>query len=509
MGKSKLSFLRDMSITRKLYLIVGTMAVLIAIELGTLWFAIHTLSSVRALVSAEGLWSKAEKDAVYHLEKYYRTHNEQDFLAFQNFLSVPAGDHKTRMELLKPHPDLSVARMGFIEGHVHPDDIDGMINLLRRFHKNRYIHDAIVYWTAGDSAIGQLSIIGEQLHNEILKDPQSAKAAELIDKLTPINNELTILENGFSYTLGEGSRWMEHLILKLLFIVALSVEITGLLMSIVVSRGITRDLNELIRASNKIAKGDLTERAVVYSKDEIGKVATSMNLMTEKIVASNNELGQFAYIASHDLQEPLRTISNYTELLKQKNSSQLDESGLKYLHTVSTATHRMQSLIKGLLDYSRIGNTIQRAPVDCNSLVRDVLTDLSMSIQESNAEIIIEKLPVVMGYPELKNLFQNLLSNAVKFRSKTRKAVICIRCVELNDEYKFAVEDNGIGISSRFYDKIFTIFQKLHSAKEYEGTGIGLAHCKKIVEMHGGKLWVESLEGAGSIFYFTVPKSAL
>src|SRR5437868_4514743 len=121
------------------------MAVLIAVELFTLWFAIHTLSSVRALVGAEGLWSKAQKDAIYQLEKYYHTRNENDYLAFQKFMLVPLGDHKTRLELLKPNPDMTIAREGFLEGRVHPDDIDGMIKLLRRFHSISYIHNAIGY----------------------------------------------------------------------------------------------------------------------------------------------------------------------------------------------------------------------------------------------------------------------------------------------------------------------------------------------------------------------------
>src|SRR5688572_1899176 len=143
------------------------MAVLIVVELLTLWFAIHTLSSVRALVGAEGLWSKAQKDAVYHLGKYYRTHNEEDYKAFQKFMSVPLGDHKTRLELLKEKPDMKIARQGFLEGRVHPNDIDGMISLLRRFHSNRYINKAIGYWTEGDSLIFELVAIGNNLHKEI------------------------------------------------------------------------------------------------------------------------------------------------------------------------------------------------------------------------------------------------------------------------------------------------------------------------------------------------------
>src|SRR3954447_7626733 len=159
--------LKNISISKKLYFIVGTMAVLIAVELATLWFSIHILSSVRAFVGAEGLWSKAEKDAVFSLRKYSATHDETDYAAFQKFMAVPLGDHKTRLELLKPNPDLRIARQGFLEGRVHENDIDGMINLVRRFNSMYYLNKAIGYWSKGDTVIAELIPIGEKLHNEI------------------------------------------------------------------------------------------------------------------------------------------------------------------------------------------------------------------------------------------------------------------------------------------------------------------------------------------------------
>jgi hypothetical protein len=247
--------LKDISISKKLYFIVGAMAVLIVVELLTLWFAIHTLSSVRALVGAEGLWSKAQKDAVYHLGKYYRTHNEDDYKTFQKFMSVPLGDHKTRLELSKEHPDMEIARQGFLEGRVHPNDIDGMISMLRRFHNVSYIEKAIEYWTEGDLLIAQLIPIGEKLHEEIgLSSPSIEKLDQLIAAIDPLNERLTTLEDNFSYTLGEGSRWLENIILKILFAVALTVEITGLILTISVSRGITKGLNEINRATTKLQR---------------------------------------------------------------------------------------------------------------------------------------------------------------------------------------------------------------------------------------------------------------
>jgi two-component system, sensor histidine kinase len=500
--------LKDISITKKLYFIVGTMAVLIAVELFALWFSIHTLSSVRAFVGAEGLWSKAQKDATYQLQKYYNTHDEKDYKAFQQFMKVPLGDHITRLELLKRNPDMNVARQGFLEGRIHPDDIEGMIKLVRRFHEIYYINKAISAWTKGDSLIARLIPIGEILQAEITSSaPSKEKLDKAIEAIDPLNQRLTAMEDEFSYTLGEGSRWLENLILKLLFLIALTVEITGLVLTISVSRGIAKGLNEISKVSKKIAKGDLRERVTVFSKDEIGQVATAINQMTEQLIVSNNELGQFAYIASHDLQEPLKTIINYVGLFQEEYKEKFDETADKYLETVIRATKRMQILIKDILDYSHIGDNKNTSKVNCNKILQNVLRDMALSVKESNAKINFGKLPVINGYSELSYLFQNLISNAIKFRKRDAQTIINITVQDRDNGWLFAIADNGIGIDKMHYNRIFTIFQKLHSQKNYTGTGIGLAHCKKIVELHGGKIWVESELQIGSTFYFSIPKN--
>jgi len=498
--------LRDIPIRRKLYFIIGTMAVLIAIELITLWFAIHTLSSVRAFVGAEGLWSKAEKDAVYQLRKYSHTANEENYAAFQKFMAVPLGDHKTRLELLKAHPDMHIARQGFLEGRIHSGDIDGMINLVLRFHNNRYLSKAIGYWTQGDSIIAKLIPIGEQLHDAINStSPSKAKIDSLTSQIDAINEQLTMLEDNFSYSLGEGSRWLENLVLKIVFAVALTVEVTGLALSISVTRGITKGLNEINRAAYKISKGDLTDRVTVFSKDEIGQVAIAMNDMTDKLVSSNKELSQFAYIASHDLQEPLRTISNYAGLLQMKYKGKMDETADKYLNVITQATNRMQTLIKDVLEYSQIGVDKSLQTIDCNKMLKGVLADIDANIKKNNARIHYKSLPVIRGYSELSYVFQNIISNAIKFRKEDTEPIVDISATEKNKEWLFEIKDNGIGIEPRYFERIFIIFQKLHSNKVYSGTGIGLSHCKKIIELHNGKIWVESEPAKGSSFYFTIP----
>ena len=175
------------------------------------------------------------------------------------------------------------------------------------------------------------------------------------------------------------------------------------------------------------------------------------------------------------------------------------------MHYIVHASERMRILIKDLLDYSRIGRQKQLAKIDCNAVINTVLADLDVAIRESGAAIRAENLPVIKGYnTEIKQLFQNLLTNALKFRKKDINPEIRISSKPIQGGYEFRVQDNGIGIPEEHNERIFVIFQRLHTRTEYEGSGIGLSHCKKIVELHGGRMWVKSKPGEGSIFHFTI-----
>ena len=227
---------------------------------------------------------------------------------------------------------------------------------------------------------------------------------------------------------------------------------------------------------------------------------------TEKIKEQNKELEQFAYIASHDLQEPLRTVTSFAGLLEEEYSEKLDENANQYLEFISQASKRMSELVKGLLDYSRIGKGKEKVIVDCNQIVNEIQQDLSVIISETNAQIKVENLPTISAYStELRLLFQNLISNAIKFRKNNQKPLIKISAKKKEQYYHFLIEDNGIGIANKHIEKIFIIFQRLHNKHEYNGSGIGLAHCRKIVALHGGEIWVESELKKGSNFHFTIP----
>ena len=226
----------------------------------------------------------------------------------------------------------------------------------------------------------------------------------------------------------------------------------------------------------------------------------------EKIEDKNKEVEQFVYVASHDLQEPLRTINSFTKLLADDYRQHLDEVGHQSVRFILQATERMSMLIKGLLDYGRIGRNRELVTVDCMKMVRDIERDLAIAIADENATIEVGKLPEVKAYEtELRMLFQNLLSNAIKFHRKGVSPYVTISAKMMRGFWIFAVKDDGIGIPDEYKQRIFIIFQRLHANSEYGGTGIGLAHCQKIVDMHGGKLWFDSEPGKGSTFYFTIP----
>lgn len=237
------------------------------------------------------------------------------------------------------------------------------------------------------------------------------------------------------------------------------------------------------------------------------EAAEALARKAAELQRSNAELEQFAYIASHDLQEPLRTITSFCNLLRTDYRDVLTGDARDYMRFITDASERMTALIKGVLDHSRIGRAADSTTkVDCNLVVENVLADLAASIAESGCRIESGKLPALIGDPaEFRLLFQNLISNAIKFQKKGRAPRIRISATEEDGVRIFAIADNGVGIDEQHNRRIFDMFQRGRSRGEYEGTGIGLAHCRKIVELYGGKIWVESTLGKGSTFYFSIP----
>lgn len=251
------------------------------------------------------------------------------------------------------------------------------------------------------------------------------------------------------------------------------------------------------------------ENTVMLTTENVSELKKTRRELTEKnniLKSKNQELEQFTYITSHDLQEPLRTINSMSELLKENLSEQLSDQSEQMLNFLTEASSRMQQLIRDLLDYSRLGKEPSRSDVDLNQLVENVKSDLNSSVEKLQAHISTSSLPTVHGHPtELRLLLQNLIANALKFHKPETTPSISISGKKEENHWLIKVSDNGIGIAADHQERIFMIFQRLHPKEKYEGSGIGLAHCKKIIDHHGGRIWVESTVGKGSTFYFTLP----
>ncbi len=230
-----------------------------------------------------------------------------------------------------------------------------------------------------------------------------------------------------------------------------------------------------------------------------------LRVTADELARSNRELEQFAYISAHDLQEPLRQVRAYTKLLQERYPQLVDETAAQYLRFIYDGSARMTELIKGLLEYSRVGQMNLKASSTQQALAA-ALGNLKIIIEETAAHITSDELPVVLADPmQLAQLFQNLIQNAIKFRHDGVTPEIHISARRENRQWCFAVRDNGIGIEPQYYQKVFTIFQRLHTRDKYDGAGIGLSICKKIVEQHGGEICIDSTPGQGSTFYFTLP----
>jgi PAS domain S-box-containing protein len=277
-----------------------------------------------------------------------------------------------------------------------------------------------------------------------------------------------------------------------------------------------RKSGEEFPAEVSISKVDVEGRrmynAVVRDVTERKRYEAALRERSEALARSNAELEQFAYVASHDLQEPLRMVASYTQLLARRYEGQLDEKADRYIHFAVDGAQRMQGLINDLLALSRVGTQGKPfAPVDTGAVMQRVLRWLGGALEESGGEVVVGPLPTVTGDAgQLEQLFQNLVANALKFRRPGVAPRVEVTAERRGDahgggEWLFAVRDNGIGFEQQFAEQIFVVFQRLHTRAEYPGTGVGLAIVKKIVERHGGRIWAEGAPEQGATFLFTIP----
>lgn len=489
------------------------------------------MSAVRAYVGAEGLWSKAQKDAAYTLQKYGHSHDEKDYQTYLNYLEVPLGYRKARLELSKKDYNYDIAASGMLEGRVHPDDVKGAINLFRRFSNVEYIHKAIEIWSKGDTLMAGFTSIGEHLHGEInAANPSSERINNILAEIDPVNTSLTKLEDDFSYTLGAGSRWLTGLILSLLLGLVLTVEICSLSITILVSRGISKGLKEIIRSANRIAGGDLRSRALAFSHDEIGVLAESFNEMAAKLEEKTNTQNQiqsqlqeskevaerslaikenFLANMSHEIRTPMNAVLGFTHLLEDTT---LDERQKEFVKAIKISGQNLMTIINDILDYSRLESgriVIEQIPFS----VREAFDSLSILLQqkarEKNIKLkfeIDERIPEsLLGDPtRLMQMLLNLSDNALKFTEQGSVRISAELEQQTSDAATivFTIADTGRGIPP---DKLSAIFERFTQAsaettRKYGGTGLGLSIVRSLVELQKGTITVNSTVNEGSVF---------
>jgi len=264
------------------------------------------------------------------------------------------------------------------------------------------------------------------------------------------------------------------------------------------------DLEERVtQRTEELSKANATLQLEISERQN---AEAGLRLKTDALARSNTELEQFAYVASHDLQEPLRMVSSYLQLVEQRYAGKLDAEATEFINYAVDGAGRMRTLIRDLLEYSRVGRRQQSLlPVQCETIFQNVVQSLQQAILDSHATVTAGPLPTVLAdTTELTQLLQNLIGNAIKFHGP-QPPVVHVEVSRQAGYWQFAVRDNGIGIEPEYFEKVFVIFQRLHSRTDYPGTGLGLAICKKIIDRAGGRIWIESTLGQGTTFFFTLP----
>jgi signal transduction histidine kinase len=391
------------------------------------------------------------------------------------------------------------------------------------------ISKQLAAWRAdvADPMVAAVATDGPDPARGVLSEEAQAQFSAILQAMSRLRTDTTAVRDD----LRDRVAWLNTVLVVLLFSAAAVVLITGLLLALLLRRLVNRPVVDLAAEVRRVAGGDYEHEISGGGPPELARLARDVDGMrkqiaadlkevraarvrveetnrlletqTEELTRSNRDLEQFAYVASHDLQEPLRKVASFCQLLQRRYAGQLDERADQYIYFAVDGAQRMQRLINDLLAFSRIGRvTTAFVDVDLNDMVDDVIAQR----EPANGRITRGELPVVRGEePLLTALVTNLIGNAVKFRRPNSRVEIHVDAARAGDEWELSVRDNGIGIGEEFVDKVFVIFQRLHSKEAYPGTGIGLAICKKIVEYHGGRIWVDTDHRDGTLIRFTLP----
>ncbi|MFS4460783.1 response regulator [Bdellovibrio sp. HCB2-146] len=513
-------FWRTLSVSNKLYLVIGGMAFLIALELFTLAFAMRTISSVRAIVTGESLWSKAQKDAVLSLHKYARTRDEAWYREFRENMRVPLGDSEGRKALEQVPPDLEGTRRGFLEGKNHPDDIGKLIYLLRNFNQIPQVRAAMDLWNEGDRLNAMLFERAEILHKAIQANDPNTVISRVLMEVDTINEELTIKEREFSFVLGEGSRWLERLLMVGLFLAVLIVECTGLFLTITMSRNLTRGLRELTQAAAQIEQGNFNVKVAIRSEDELGELAQSINKMAvslkmhtgERVQAENASKVKSLFLAnmSHEMRTPLSAIMGFAELLKAPNLT--EEERQQYTSIILRTSENLTKIINDILDLSKVEAgylEVEKSTFSFTTLLHEI--HMLVLAKKGDKPIDIQfrlngRVPDMIHTDplRLRQILLNILGNAVKF---TEKGSIEVSYEIRDSKLMVTIKDTGMGISPEQRRQLFQPFSQVDNSatRRYEGTGLGLVLSRQLARILGGDVELtDSQVGVGCTFVVSV-----
>lgn len=514
------------------------MVVLIVLELIILSYAMTNLSAVRAYVAGEGEWSKAQKNAFYSFERYSKTKDQNDFQQIFKSLSVIEGDLTARTELSKINPDLLIVRNGFLQGHVHPDDVENTIYFFRRFQGLTYMKRAIFHWKKADLVIAEFKSIVVQYDGHLKKGTLTNQTENaLLERVQELNEKVTVHEKAFSDTLSEGSRWMEQQIFIVLFALVVTVSVFGIALAFIISHSITSRIHDLNRLAAEYGLGNFDRQLPIEGKDEIGKLTYSINKMGallsssyQQILESHQDLerkvqertaelksalitrDEFLSIANHELRTPLTAIVLQLRIVERSvegcpQTAEI-EKVRESLKKANRLVRKLVDLQNALMDLTHIQlGKFQIRPETCDltSIAAESLSQLSLEATRSGVIIkttFPENLSGKFDPVRSSQVITNLVSNALKYGEGKP---IELQLSDEGGKAVLVVTDHGPGIPQEKMATIFDRFERGDHDKSLSGLGLGLYITRQIVEAHGGAISVHNVQGKGARFTAEFP----
>jgi signal transduction histidine kinase/CheY-like chemotaxis protein len=495
-------------------------------------FALTIVSGVRAYVAGEGLYAKYQKDAVFYLRRYIQTAEESDYKKFSEAILVPLGDGNARRALEKRSPDRDNAARFFRAGQNSPDDVPALVKLFLRFRHLSFMNAAIQIWGQADELTDQLADLGRKAHAKIAGDRVTPRErADLIAHIDLLNERLIVLENNFSLILGEGSRWVSHVVLKALLATDLILLLAGFALSMLLGRSVVGEIDEISSAVRKIAQGDFSARCKVEGSEEFVNLAGGVNQMASSIEHSQRELkhardnalqasrvkSEFLANMSHEIRTPLNVVLGYTDVLADEIDAQDNEDMKEHLDAIRRAGRRLNRTIQGILDFSKIeARAFELRPqsVKLSNMLERHVEDMRILAEQKNLRLrcVVEDPKATVLFDEycLSGALTNLLQNAIKFTQEGSVTARLYRGVDRN--LKLSVTDTGIGIEPGYLARIFEPFSQEESGytRRFEGNGLGLALTRSYLQLNGANISVQSQKGQGSQFTISfAPESEL